>query len=293
MIMVTSLWGSTPEQEEQAVKAASELVYQLRRKGVPAYTYQQDDQVEEIDSVDRSGRMRHKKLTAQHGMIAVLAGNYQNADDKVAQQTLKFVKKFNPKVAVEWKGKPIEVPLVLNKAFMTRNPMLPAEELARKHRDPLIVKLNSNVDHSLFENKGKYTLIVASFYGQSMVKPAKFEQFDRMLSNKSKSRAGLNLDNAARESWELMTTMRNQGIEAFVYHERFRSIVTVGAFKSPNDPEIARHVENFRAKQKLNPETKQMALVGESIQIPGKRKGDRPLKAWTMDPAPQLLEVPK
>ena len=138
-----------------------------------------------------------------------------------------MLKKFNPKVAVEWKGKPIEVPLVLNKAFMTRNPMLPAEELARKHRDPLIVKLNSNVDHSLFENKGKYTLIVASFYGQSMVKPAKFEQFDRMLSNKSK----ISLDNAARESWELMTTMRNQGIEAFVYHERFRSIVTVGAFK--------------------------------------------------------------
>src|SRR5437899_1884446 len=42
MIMVTSLWGNTPEQEQQAEKAAQELVFQLRKKGIPAYSYRQD-----------------------------------------------------------------------------------------------------------------------------------------------------------------------------------------------------------------------------------------------------------
>ena len=53
MIMVTSLWGNTPEQEQQAEKAAKELVFQLRKKGIPAYVYRQDDKIEKIESTDR------------------------------------------------------------------------------------------------------------------------------------------------------------------------------------------------------------------------------------------------
>jgi len=288
MIMVTSLWGNTPEQEQQAEKAARELVFQLRTKGIPAYVYRQDDKIEKIESTDRQGHRSHRQVTAQHGMIAVLAGNYRNADDKVAQQTLKYVKKFNPKVDVEWQGKPLQVPLVLDSAFLAPNPVLSPEEFARKNRDPLIIKLNSNVEHSLFENKGKYTLVVASFNGQSSIKPTRFEQFDRLLSNKAK----ISLDNAARESWELMTTMRKQGIEAYLYHDRYRSIVTVGSFKSNKDPRIAQLIENFRAKETMNPQTKQMVLTAECIQIPGKAKGAPPLKGWMMDPYPKLMEVP-
>jgi hypothetical protein len=288
MIMVTSLWGNTPEQEQQAEKAAQELVFQLRRKGIPAYTYRQEDKIEKIESTDRQGRRSHRQVTSQHGMIAVLAGNYRNADDKVAQQTLKYIKKFKPNVDVEWQGKPLQVPLVLDSAFLAPNPVLSPEEFARKNRDPLIIKLNSNVEHSLFENKGKYTLVVASFNGQSSIKPTKFEQFDRLLSNKAK----ISLDNAARESWELMTTMRKQGLEAYLYHDRYRSIVTVGSFMSDKDPRIAKLIENFRAKETMNPQTKQMVLTAECIQIPGKMKGAPPLKGWMMDPYPKLMEVP-
>jgi hypothetical protein len=288
MIMVTSLWGNTPEQEQQAEKAAKELVFQLRKKGIPAYVYRQDDKIEKIDSTDRQGRRSQRRVTAQHGMIAVLAGNYRNADDKVAQQTLKYVKKFNPKVDVEWQGKPLQVPLVLDSAFLAPNPVLSPEEFAKNNRDPLIIKLNSNVEHSLLANKGKYTLVVASFNGQSSIKPTRFEQFDRLLTNKAK----ISLDNAARESWELMTTMRKQGIEAYLYHDRYRSIVTVGSFKSDKDPRIAQLIENFRAKETMNPQTKQMVLTAECIQIPGKTKGGPPLKGWIMDPYPKLLAVP-
>ncbi len=236
MIMVTSLSGSTPEQEQQAARAADELVYQLRKKGVPAYIYKQDDQIEELEAVDRAGRPRKKKLTTQNGMIAVLAGNYHNTDDKVAKDTLKFIKKFNPKVSVDWQGKQMEIPLVLTNAFMTRNPALSPEELARKYRDPLTVKLNSNIEHSLFENKGKYTLIVASFNGKTKVKPTQFKAFDSMLQRKGKQSGS----KAGRDSWALMTLLRQQRIRDL----RLPRTISVDrhcrcAFKSPKDPQIA------------------------------------------------------
>lgn len=293
MIMVTSLWGSTPEQDEQANKAANELVYQLRVKGIPAYTYSQDDQIEEIESVDRMGRPRIKKLTAQHGMIGVLAGNYETIDDKAAQQTLKIIKKLNTKVTVDWHGKKTDVPIVLTKAFMTRNPLMPRGDQSRKYHDPLILKLNSG-DHTLLANKGKYTVVVASFYGKSQIKPKEFEKFDRMLEDKTK----ISLDNAAQDSWELMQMLRSRKVhggpyDAYVFHDRFRSVVTVGAFKSKDDPEIARLIGLFKAKETVHPETKQTVTVCESIQIPGPKPNSAPKKAWTLDPYPQVIEVPK
>jgi hypothetical protein len=291
MIMVTSLSGSSPEQEVQAARAANELVYQLRTKGVPAYIFKQEDEIEKIQSVDRAGRKRVNKVATQEGMIAVLAGNYHNPDDKVARETLKFIKKFKPKVNVEWQGKQMDVPLVLTNAFMTRNPLLSPEELARKYRDPLIVKLNSNIEHSLFENKGKYTLVVASFYGRSRVKPTEFKSFDTMLKMDGK-RDDIRLEEAGQDSWTMMTILRQQGYNAYVYHERYRSIVTVGAFKSQKDPLIAELMFKFKAKEKVNPETKQKALVAESINIPAKKKGEPP-RMLIMDPLPQLMEVPK
>jgi hypothetical protein len=287
MIMVTSLSGITPEQDEQAEKAAQELVYQLRRKGVPAYTFRQDDKIDQIESVDRKGRHRQRHVTNQHGMVAVLAGNYQHPDDKVAKQTLAFVKKFKPKVETEWQGKPLAVPLDLTGAFMAPNPVLPPEEFARRNRDPLLLKLNSG-EHTLFENKGKYTLVVASFYGKSAVKPTTFEKFDDMLHDEAK----VSLDKAASDSWELMTRLRGMGFDAYVFHERFRSIVTVGAFKSPDDPDIARLTEIFKAKEKLNPETKQMVLAGEWIVIPSSRP-KQPPRSLMMDPVPTVMQVPK
>ncbi len=291
MIMVTSLSGSTPEQEEQAARAANELVYQLRKKGVPAYIYKQEDEIEKLQSVDRAGRTRTGKVATQEGMIAILAGNYHDPDDKVAKDTLKFIKKFNPKVSVDWHGKHMDIPLVLTNAFMTRNPLLSPEEMARRYRDPLVVKLNSNIEHSLFENKGKYTLIVASFYGKSRVKPSEFKKFDSTLE-RDVNRKSVALEEAGRDSWTMMTVLRQQGYDAYVYHERYRSIVTVGAFKSQNDPQIADLTFKFKSKEKLNPETKQKVLVAESINLPGKKKGDAP-RMLIMDPQPQLLEVPK
>lgn len=295
MIMVTSLWGETEEKYANAVKAADKLVFELRKKGIPAYVYKQDAANKDaVQTVDRLGREQRRIYASQHNMVGIVAGNYKAVDDPVAQKTLAFVKRFQPKV-LQVKGlePPPGSPGPLYKAFMTVNPLLSPEEISRKTRDPLIVRLNAQAENSLFENKGKYTLVVASFYGNSQVKPRRFAEFDERLKTQEKLKTNSSLDAAALESWQLMKTMRAQGLEAYIYHERNRSIVTIGAFDSPNDPLIAKASNAFMAKEKLNPETKQPALIAESIQIPGASKDDPPLKSWTMDPYPQVIEVPK
>ncbi len=334
MIKVVSLFE---EAEHQELLIANELVYQLRKKGIPAYTHHTTEESEDVEALDRQGRARHRKMTSQRAMIAVLAGNYRSEGDKtrapgtdsweVGQQTLKYIKdkkKFNPEMTVKWKGIDATVPLSVSKAFLVKNPLLPPEELAKAKRDPLILKLNSGIDHSLFENKGKFTLVVASFFGKSQVAPKKFEQFENMFNDKSK----VSLDDAADESWKVMSTLRQLGYESYVYHDRYKSIVTVGSFKSPNDPEIQKLVNKFRAKEERDPKTGKQMLLAVNLQIdpkskepvllddplhgPGMRqqsatdkskKPDRrqqpagqptgPFNGWLMDPQPQLMEVPK
>lgn len=289
MIKVASFSGETPDQRENASDAANQLVLILRRKNIPAYIFRQDEQIEELETYDTKNRLRKRHYTAQHGEIAVLAGNYDSVEDKVAQQTLKHIKKMTPKVEVKQHGEPVSYPLALNKAFLAPNPILPADELRRRSRDPLIAQLNSGIRNSLLENKGKYTLVVASFHGNAAIKPATFASFERDLLNKEK----ISLDNAAENATQLATVMRNQHqLDTYVYHDRFKSIVTVGAFDSPADPLIANLIERFRAKDEIHPQTKQKVLVGQAIHLVG-RDPKNPLKSWILDPEPELVEVPR
>jgi hypothetical protein len=289
MIMVTTLNGSTREQQERAMKAADELVHELRSKGIPAYVYAQDAKVERINTLNRMGQEDRRIFAAQRNNIGILAGNYDNIDDKVAQRTLKFIKEFQPtvlnKAGITGQGKGAGP---LNKAFLTTNPMLSPDEVATavRAKDPLVAKLNSGVDHSLLSNPGKYSLVVASFYGKSQVKPTRFAEFEKKLAG------SVNLDQAGMDAWQLCQAMRQQKLEAWVYHDRFRSIVTVGSFDSPSDPRIEKHRKAFSAKYKKHPETGKDVLVSEAIQVAGS-KGQTPLKNWVMDPYPQVIEVPK
>lgn len=288
MIMVTTLWGDTREQLQHAVKAADDMVYELRRHGIPAYVYSQDLQVERIATKDRLGRADHRVYASQKAMVGVLAGNYPSLEDSKAQKTLKAIKNYRPKVLkTAGFNETQNGQGPLHRAFLTLNPLLSPEDLARQNRDPLIKQLNQGAEHSLTENRGKYSLIVASFYGKSQVKSSKFAEFDKLLKRKD------SLTNAAVESWALTRTMRSRGMEAYIYHDRYRSIVTIGSFDSPSDPRIPRLVQMFCAKYRKHPNTGQEVLVSEAIQVPSDKKGAPPLKSWTMDPEPKLIEVPR
>jgi hypothetical protein len=297
MIMVGSIVPPDAQSQKAAENAARELVYKLRKKGIPAYTFRQDEVFEQLETRDSKQRTRQSMVTAQKGSIGVLAGNYDSIDDKTGQQTLRFIKKFSPSVTIESKDGKKEMPMSLHKAFMTRNPLSPENEASKKSIDPLILKLNSDAEYSLLGNKGKYTLQVASFEGIATVKPANFKDFsqrmDQRQSGKVISAGGMdsgqaNLDDAAEQSRQLVLTLRKQGIEAYIWHDRHKSVVTVGSFQSPNDPRIERARERFRAKYKTDPSSGQDVLVAESVQLTDRKSGRTNL--LTMDPVPELMQ---
>lgn len=287
MIMITSLWGELPEQKVRAEQASRELVYELRALGIPAYSFKQEGHLDEVETQDRYGQMQKRYFAAQRDSILVVAGNYPTIDDDRAQKTLKIVKKLRPK-SLEPVAKLVpggKSPL--HRAFLTRNPLLPDEVMNQKVVDPLLVRLNTGVEHSLFQNPHKYSLVVASFNGKSQVDPTKFQEFDKKLATE------VTLDNAGMESWKLAKALRARNVDAYVAHERYRSIVTVGGFDSPNDPEIVRLIEKYGAKYKPDAKTGQTALFAEFISLPGRRPSDPPLKTWILDANPELIEVPR
>jgi len=68
MIKVASFSGESDEQRQNSIDAANQLVSLLRAKNIPAYVYQQDEQIEDIEVLDKSQRRQTRHYTAQHGL---------------------------------------------------------------------------------------------------------------------------------------------------------------------------------------------------------------------------------
>lgn len=292
--------GLTPQQ------AADELVYELRTKGIPAYTFTQADVREKIKTRDRRGRIRRRTILARDGQICVLAGNYKSIDSDVGQKTLEYIKGYFPEFLKKKENGGIfrstpGRPKPLSRAFMTLNPLLSPEEVARRKRKPLLRKLNTGIEHSLLQNPGRYTLVVKSFRGKSVAGVPK----NRFDSFKKKFQIDSTLDEAAMNAWQLAQMLREgnlplrggfqgqQNFEAYVWHDRYQSVVTVGAFDSPGDPRIKHLARLFGAKTTKNPRTGEQVLAAEALTMPikGAKSGAR--KSFIFDPQPRLIEVPR
>lgn len=301
--------GKTPEE------AAHELVIELRRKGIPAYVHGVNLAAGEVHTRDRYGRQVVRRNQRQSPSIGVLAGNYESIDDanrqgNIAQKTLKWVKSYSPeclqKGVVFQKTKTRPTPLA--GAFLTINPMISPEEIeAHRSVDNFVLRLNHGERNSLLDNPGKLTLVVASFAGKSGI--------DTPLAGFGGSGQSFvtddDLDIAAEEARDLAATMRQvEGIEAFVWHDRYRSIVTVGSFSSANDPAIEGLKARFGAKRKLNSlvtsfnnSVQVLAVDANGRKIPfdnslgGLATGSTSLpegfRIWAYDPNPQIMAVPR
>jgi hypothetical protein len=244
MIMVASFHptgdddaeGKTPEQ------AANELVFELRQRGLPAYVYTIESGGGTVVTHDRAGRPVARSERRSRS-VGVLAGNYPGLDDETAQQTLKWVKGYDPQCLKQGViFQPTEKrPTPLARAFLTINPMLTPEDVAQQHVDPLQATLNSGERFSLLENPGAYTLVVARFSGKS-VTPG-LGTFGRSSDS---SEWDNDLDDAAEQARQLTVALRREeGVEAFVWHDKFESVVTVGSYSSRQDPRIAAMQQRF------------------------------------------------
>lgn len=338
MVMVTS-FRNVPEKQRQdgltAEQAAAELVFELRELGIPAYTFAQDAVKEEVDTHDRLGRDDRRVYAAQRDMICVLAGNYESIEDKVGQKTLNYIKKFHPKFLKDKKSGAIlradsaqRGPLA--GAFLTINPMLKPEEVVQKSVDKETKQMNSGIAFPLVKNPHKYTVRVASFEGKS-VTPLGNSSY-RGLENKFDSEItkpkGYNIVLAGEDAEHLTAFLRKTKAsikgefsnvaldEAYTYHDKFQSIVTIGGFDSPNDPRIRLIMQYYgpklvpdigllSAKYKTQEEfdnvpddvidklPKILTTHTEQLLPPNAGRRTRPIQVWTFDTEPTVIAVPR
>ena len=295
-----------------AEEAADKLVHELRAKDIPAYVYSQGAKREKIDTFDRLGNKDQRTYVAQNDMICVLAGNYDSYEATTAQDTLARVKKFKPKFMAE----PDKIGAVVRDAkgtkkgpfggaFLTINPARKPGDVVKKQVDQETKYFNSNIDYALVNLKRRYTLKVATFTGKSAVPMGnskymgKESAFEKSIFDSN----SYNLARAGEDAMQLTYAMRHKSpitrktfgfdsFDAYVYHDKVQSYVTVGGFDSDSDPEIKRLAQLFMAKYKPD-DHGEYALIAESLNLPGTDPKGRPLQTWAFDPIPELIEVPR
>jgi hypothetical protein len=301
MVMTCSFSGDGAE------KQAQDLVYELRKRyKLPAYTYKgrfdpgeaQGLGVDEFGKPRKWNYMKYKdsknKEKARHPElveVAVLVGNYQAHDDEEAQKTLQKIKYATPQCLEVKEGQQTHQSLVgwrmiqkqlyeaigseqkkkgpMGHAFITTNPLLPPEYFSQKNGlDELVLALNKDVPYSLLDCPGKYTVQVATFKGQVIIKQDEI----KAIQNGDKEMKG-ELAQAAAKADKLARALRLKGYEAYQFHDHYASIVTIGSFNSVGTPRSDGRIE-------INPEIhKIMKTFGaESTTLPGQAMPVTPLK---------------
>jgi hypothetical protein len=205
-------------------------------------------------------------LSGKVDEIAVLVGDFTSVDDPLAQKTLKQLKRFKPECLADEQGTNVELydqtgevslasfrSLIrrsqdqvgqsqqwrytnrkqglsrLSNAFLVPNPILPQEYFAPKGMDKFVYELNKNVEHSLMDCPGRYTVLVATFKGFSSVDQ---EQIDTWQSKEPRKSLPSKLDEAAEKAHLLTEALLAKGYEAYEFHDRKASMVCVGSFDS-------------------------------------------------------------
>ncbi|HAV31008.1 MAG TPA: hypothetical protein DCX79_03285, partial [Planctomycetaceae bacterium] len=162
-----------------------------------------------------------------------------------------------------------------------------------------VVDLNADQKFSLLQNKGRFSLVIATFHGGSVMQVSGSDSaralsfFDRNF--------GKSLDECAVRAMELTEALRaarkhgyEEDFEAWVFHEKYKSLVSIGSFTSRDDPRIRPLMARFAGKTRRDPRSGKEVLIGESFTIPKLTKpGQLPKDSWVFDGTPTIMEVPK
>ena len=178
----------------------------------------------------------------------------------------------------------------MRNAFITTNPLLPKEYFAPKGIDKLVLDMNTDVKHSLLNCPGKYTVRIASFSGYVVLDQKKISSIERG------EEVGSRLAKAAEQANKLCEYLRKRGVEAYEFHDRYESYVTIGSFASVGSPRADGKIE-------INPQIH--AIMNEyrgresskAAQIAGGQTAaglqPRRINGVTLDVQPMPVEVPK
>ena len=200
---------------------------------------------------------------------AVLVGDFQSVDDKDINRAFEKIKTLEPECLVAQLGRDIaqaertggdlnrttKIDLQrwemqeqnnsavrpLAKAMKCTNPILPPDYFNARV-DDFVQKLNAESRYSLLRNPGKYTIKVAEYKGFVIADPKEMEEAaksgNKLHQTSQLARAGEKAENVCH-------ALREKGWEAYTFHDRTKSIVTVGNFRSLGKTDRSGNVVDF------------------------------------------------
>lgn len=240
MILAASFAGD--EGHQQANALADEL---SKDYGLPSFIHEEDfDFGGKVNITSSDGRRARYANQSNYKAYAVLVGEYDSVDHPQLIKDLKRLKASSPKslsgpgieetkednplVAVrklqqsllKRTGKANEGPL--GGAFATTNPMLPEEFFSAPEVDSFVMGLNNQVEFSLLNNPSRYTVVVRTFAGLGAIMDG--------TKNSEFQPSSERMDSCAENADKMVRELRKQGVEAYQFHDRTRSLVTIGSF---------------------------------------------------------------
>ncbi len=303
MILACSFSG------EHAKQQAHELALELRRRyKLPAYVFDKRFEFGEANGrgLDRFGHPIRMRYQAGDDIeeYAVLVGDYRAVDDPDAQATLRKLKYTTPECLKIDGQRPTSRTLAgwrlmqqvvraqgdekkdrgpMGHAMVTTNPMLPAEFFNRKTVDNFVLQLNEGYEYNLLNCPGKYTVQVAHFTGGVIINQKTIREIED-----GKAKVKSRLAEAAEKAHKLTLALRKKGYEAYEFHDRYASIVTVGSFNSVGSPRPDGKIE-------IDPQV-HMLMKTFGAESSGVAQGAIQVKQFDgipCDPQPIPVEVPK
>ena len=267
---------------ENAEEAAHDLVMELRKRyhvdayvhnsrsnwTIPTATCSRCFALPIATSTRWSAKIRTAYRDGAIKEVAVVVGNFAAIDDPDAQQALKTLKAADPEclhvsgdesqsrsLGACGRCRPASIdprkphgPLA--HAFITRNPLLPEDYFAPKGGvDDLVLKMNENVDHSLLDCPGKYTVQVAHFTGEVIINQTDIRAIESGIKAGPES-TKQGLATAAEKAHTLTEALRSKGYEAYEFHDHDASLVTVGSFDSVGTPRPTARSKSTRGSTK-------------------------------------------
>jgi hypothetical protein len=251
LIVAASFSGEGAQEQAQALAEELRTRYRLS-----AYMHEMSFKFGEeapgrgLDEYGGPVRRRFRRGD-QVSELAVLVGDFQSIADPSAQQTLERIKSLEPD-ALNMAGEETAQSMAqfrrledafleklgksrkrgpMSQAFFTRNPLLPREYLVPKGVDAFVARMNEGVEHGLLNCPGQFSVQVATFRGQTILQTsAKEDDAGKSFWGRRKVDDDNPLVEAAENAHLLTKELRAHGWEAYEFHDRTESIVTIGAF---------------------------------------------------------------
>ncbi|MCI0640313.1 MAG: hypothetical protein L0Y72_30005 [Gemmataceae bacterium] len=230
-------------------------------------------------ALDQPIRVRHMRIEEQ---VGVLVGGYSS--DEAAKNALAGLRKLKPpdpnkvhlskmfythedakKSDQPKKGEIIYVN-PFKAAFVARNPTIKQERPAEWDNMDIgyLRKINAGEPLSLLNCKKPITLAIKQI--QTPTNMQGRESKGGFLKIIGITKAGEQVDVAAQSAHNLAELLRKSKLEAYVLHTKFSSIVTVGGFDSPDDPNLRAMQETIEAR--VWPTIAPMLFQGQPIPRP-------------------------